>query len=602
MPGEILRVVSGPARGTEITPGAELEIGREAAGEGELGADPELSRHHARLYRDDQGRLVIEDLGSTNGTLVNGTRLRAAQPLFAGDRIELGQSTLELYEPEALAATQVPSTETERLSGSGKTVLTARPHEVAAIGKLVVVAGPREGQTIEIGNEIEFGRDAMGPGRLGNDPQLSRRHARIERRSDGALVLEDLGSTNGTYLNSWPIPSPQLLADGDQIALGQTVLELTGSPAKGRQPTIVSGALERPAPRPSKTESVLYAEGVHKSYGELAVLRGVDLEVVPGEIVGLLGPNGAGKTTFVSIVAGLRELDGGSIAVNGVDAQRHRREARSHMGIAPQELGIYPTMTVRRNLRFFGELAGLRGALLRERVEEIGSALSLTPLFDRISARLSGGQKRRLHTALAMLHHPSLLILDEPTVGADIRTRQEILEVVKRLASEGRAICYSTHYLPEVQELGASVAVLDGGRIIARGSIAELIARHATAAVELEFHGEPPTIEVAGQITREGSILRVVTDDPPATAAAALAQLGAGATRLRRVEIIQGSLDSVYLALTEKRYSSGEEPDDRPLPPPVAIPAGYYSDPTGGAGLRYWDGVRWTDQMTGRRD
>jgi ABC-2 type transport system ATP-binding protein len=391
---------------------------------------------------------------------------------------------------------------------------------------------------------------------LAADLQISRSHARIHRTPDGRLVLEDLGSKNGTYLNGWRIPAPQYLNSADKLQLGGTVLELSAPATRAaRRPAIISGVHGYEELRPPKAESVLYATGVKKSYGKLEVLKGVDLEVQPGEVVGLLGANGAGKTSFVSIVAGLRSADAGEIQIAGVDALRNSRAARRHLGIAPQDLGIYPTLSVRRNLTFFGEIAGLKGRELNERVEEVGTALSLDPLFDRPSGKLSGGQKRRLHTGMAMLHHPALLILDEPTVGADIRTRQEILEQVKRLAEEGRGVCYSTHYLPEIEFLGASVAILQGGEIIARGSIAELVAKHSSPFLELSFDGPAPDIGLGGQVAGDESLLRIKTDDPSGLAAAAMGRLGVDAVRLSNVEVIRPSLESVYLSLTEQRYS-----------------------------------------------
>jgi ABC-2 type transport system ATP-binding protein len=424
---------------------------------------------------------------------------------------------------------------------------------------LVVAPG---GQTAErpLGDELVIGRDP-GDELLGSDPELSRRHARITRNDAGALVLEDLDSTNGTWLNGWLIPSPQLLSPGDRVRVGQTELVLRSATEARRRSSIVLGLPGAEELRPARQSSVLYVDGVRKSYGNREVLRGVDLEVQPGEVVGLLGANGAGKTTLVSIVAGIRPADAGEVYVNGVDALRDSQAARRHLGLAPQDLGVYPTLSVRRNLRYFGEIAGLRGSELDERVEEIGSALSLEPIFDRPAGKLSGGQQRRLHTGMAMLHHPPLLILDEPTVGADVRTRAEILDLVKKLAGEGRAVCYSTHYLPEVEELGASVAVLEGGRIIARGSIAELIARHSSPAVELTFDGPAPELDLAGDISREDSVVRIKAEAPTEVAASVVAALGAHAQRLRSIEIIRPSLDSVYLALTERRYTS-----DRPSP------------------------------------
>jgi ABC-2 type transport system ATP-binding protein len=414
-----------------------------------------------------------------------------------------------------------------------------------------VVSDPGAGGVLEIGDELVLGR-ATFP----DDPEVSRRHALIKRRPDGSYLLDDLESTNGTYLNGWKIPAPQQLSSSDSVILGQTTLEV-----------VLPGG---EAARAATGEPVLRAEGVRKSYGSLDVLKGVSLSVAPGEIVGLLGPNGAGKTTFVSIVSGLREADAGSVTISGVDAFAAPHEARLHVGIAPQDLGIYPTLTVRRNLEFFGELAGVTGRDLQARVADIGQALSLTPKFEAHASTLSGGQQRRLHTGMAMMHKPPLLILDEPTVGADIRTRQEILDVVKRMAGEGHAICYSTHYLPEIEELGASVAILDGGTIVARGSLAQLIREHSSQAVELEFAGPAPALEVRGsEVTRQDTKLLIRSHNPTEAAATALSLLGRDAARLRGVEIVRPSLDSVYLALTQRRYSpyQATTPENTPIEP-----------------------------------
>jgi ABC-2 type transport system ATP-binding protein len=226
--------------------------------------------------------------------------------------------------------------------------------------------------------------------------------------------------------------------------------------------------------------TVLQIRGLLKSYGANVALAGVDLDVVAGEIVGLLGPNGAGKTTLVSIVAGLRAADGGSVQIEGVDALAHPHRVRPRFGLAPQETGIYPTLTCRQNLRFFAELAGLRKRGLDRAVESVAEALQLTELLERRAQHLSGGERRRLHTALALVHRPALVMLDEPTTGADVRTRTQLLELVADLAAEGSAVVYSTHYLHE--QLGASVLIMDEGRVLARGTVGELINAHAATA------------------------------------------------------------------------------------------------------------------------
>jgi ABC-2 type transport system ATP-binding protein len=167
---------------------------------------------------------------------------------------------------------------------------------------------------------------------------------------------------------------------------------------------------------------VLHIAGLRKSYGAEQALRGVDLDVGQGEIVALLGPNGAGKTTLVSIVAGLRRADAGVVEVAGIDALRRSKEVRRLLGIAPQDTGIYPVVSVRQNLMLFGELSGLRRREVRGRVDEVAEALAITDLLDRQAGTLSGGQKRRLHTAIAFMHRPRLLLLDEATTGADVQT------------------------------------------------------------------------------------------------------------------------------------------------------------------------------------
>jgi ABC-2 type transport system ATP-binding protein len=304
---------------------------------------------------------------------------------------------------------------------------------------------------------------------------------------------------------------------------------------------------------------VLTVTDLHKSYRAVKALDGVSLQLEPGEILGLLGPNGAGKTTLVSLIAGLRRPDAGAVRVAGLDAIAHPEQARRHIGLAPQDLGIYPVVTVRDNLVMFGEIAGVRGARLRRRIDELAERLRISHLLDRLAGTLSGGEKRRLHTSIALLHEPPLALLDEPTTGADVATRYDLLSLVQDLAKAGSAVLYSTHYLAEVETLGASVAILDHGRLIARGSLEELLASYAEAAVELTFDGEAPHVELEEQsIEFEDSRIRIKTDDPPAAVARALTAIGPEAKALRLIEIVEPSLEAVYLKLTGRRYSSEE--------------------------------------------
>lgn len=306
---------------------------------------------------------------------------------------------------------------------------------------------------------------------------------------------------------------------------------------------------------------MLGVEGVRKRYGDVVALDGVDLAVDAGEICALLGPNGAGKTTLVSIVCGLRHPDAGSVTVNGIDAVRDSGQARRHLGFAPQELAIYPTVLVRENLAFAGELADLRSTALAARIEQVADALELTHLLDRPARALSGGEKRRVHTAMAMIHGPELLLLDEPTTGVDVATRARLLDTVRGLAVEqGTAVCYSTHYLPEVEALGASVTLVDQGRVIAQGTVAELVARHARTMVELTFDGPPPPLRI-DSADIDGDTIRFPSTQPAADAARLLSSLGLEADRLRGLGICTPSLEAVFLALTGRRYSEETDQD-----------------------------------------
>jgi len=302
---------------------------------------------------------------------------------------------------------------------------------------------------------------------------------------------------------------------------------------------------------------MLEIQGLRKSYGTRLALAGVDLDIDAGEIVGLLGPNGAGKTTLVSILACLIQPDAGGVFIGSIDAVAHPHRARRLLGLAPQETGIYPTLTCRDNLKFFAELAGLQRRELRSAVDKVAAALQLTELMDRRVKNLSGGERRRLHTAIALVNRPPLVLLDEPTTGADVQTRAHLLQLVGELAAEGSAILYSTHYLTEIEQLGVSVVILDHGRVIVRGSVAALVAAHAAGVVELTFEGPVPHLSsrAKGASTdTDGSVLRVRTQEPGSVIAAIIEDLGARANELRSLRVVQPSLESVYLELTGQSY------------------------------------------------
>lgn len=222
--------------------------------------------------------------------------------------------------------------------------------------------------------------------------------------------------------------------------------------------------------------AMLDVQDARKVFGATVALDGLSLEVRRGEIFGLLGPNGAGKSTLMALVSGLLRPDAGCVRVDG--ASPAEPATRRRIGLAPQALALYDTLTARENLEFFGRLHGLDAATLRARVDE---ALGFVALADRQHDRAgaySGGMKRRLNLAAALLHAPELVLLDEPTAGVDPQSRNALFDNVEALRTQGRTVVYTTHYMEEVERLCDRIAIVDAGRVLAIGSLAELLAAH----------------------------------------------------------------------------------------------------------------------------
>ena len=223
---------------------------------------------------------------------------------------------------------------------------------------------------------------------------------------------------------------------------------------------------------------VVVSDAVKRYDGKLTVDH-VNVSIQQGEIFGLLGPNGAGKSTTISMICGLLKIDGGDILIDGISVISNPLEVKRRIGLVPQELALYDTLTATENVTFFGRLYGLRGKLLKERVAE---ALAFTGLSDRAKEKpstFSGGMKRRLNIACAIMHRPKLIIMDEPTVGIDPQSRNHILESVKALNKMGSTVIYTSHYMEEVAAICDRVAIMDKGHIIACGTEKELRERVA---------------------------------------------------------------------------------------------------------------------------
>jgi ABC-2 type transport system ATP-binding protein len=305
---------------------------------------------------------------------------------------------------------------------------------------------------------------------------------------------------------------------------------------------------------------VLVVEGLTRSFGSLRAVDGVSLRILPGETFGLLGPNGAGKTTVISMIAGLLQPDDGTVTVSGVPMGRSSVTAKRHIGLVPQDLAIYPELSARDNLLFFGRLQGMHGRPLRDRVAEVLDLVGLADRAKEQSKKFSGGMKRRLNIGIGLLHQPDLLILDEPTVGVDPQSRNAILESVEALSGVGMAVLYTTHYMEEAERLCDRILILDSGQTQAEGTRDELLELTGDAdRVHLSGSGDLAAAEgaVAG-IPAVGSVHRdslgldlTVRGAPTAIALIVNAATGAG-MKLSDVEISRPDLESVFLHLTGK--------------------------------------------------
>ena len=269
---------------------------------------------------------------------------------------------------------------------------------------------------------------------------------------------------------------------------------------------------------------------VRKSFGKIVAVDGLSLSVRKGEVFGLLGPNGAGKSTTVSLAVGLLTPDAGTVTIDG-HGDPVNPDVRRNIGVAPQALSLYDLLTGEENLRFLGEVYGLGGATLDQRVKW---CLDLAGLTDRKGDRTggySGGMKRRLNLAAAVLHDPELLLLDEPTVGVDPQSRNRIFDSIEQLHQQGRTIIYTTHYMEEAERLCDRIAIIDAGKLLALGTLTEL----------LTAHGGAPTLIVRSN----GREQRLQTPNP-------LAELNriAAQSSIDEFQMEQPTLEQVFLRLT----------------------------------------------------
>jgi ABC-2 type transport system ATP-binding protein len=295
---------------------------------------------------------------------------------------------------------------------------------------------------------------------------------------------------------------------------------------------------------------------LHKHYGPIQALRGVSFQVYEGEMFGLLGPNGAGKTTLLSILSCLLSPTQGEARLRGQPLTPRNRDVRRLIGIVPQELAVYQELTARENLVFFGQLYGLHGPPLRQRVEQILDAIGLVERADSRISTYSGGMKRRLNLGVALVHEPRLLLLDEPTVGVDPQSRNHIFEEVRRLNHAGTTIVYTSHYMEEVESLCQRIGIIDHGLIEACDTLPRLLqlltglirfrVKYLSPAVRAQIASWPGCRLVE---TEEGE-LHLECSDVKAMLLQLVSTLQEAGVELIGLELEEPNLERVFLHLT----------------------------------------------------
>ncbi len=331
--------------------------------------------------------------------------------------------------------------------------------------------------------------------------------------------------------------------------------------------------------------AILEVDQLVKKYGDFEAVKGISFEVQEGEVFGLLGPNGAGKTQTISMLTGVVTPTSGTARIAGNDIRTQMNAAKKVNGLVPQDLALYPTLSARANLNFFGRIYGLKGKDLKERVEDVLRIIALTERADEAVENYSGGMKRRVNIGAGLLHHPRLLFLDEPTVGVDPQSRNHIFESVMRLNRErSMSIVYTSHYMEEVELLCSRVAIIDEGRIIAMDTIKNLIALLGGGIIHVGLEQvedsliqkiaklpgvkeaeliavpvPPPPAEAEEPETKEREpisntpVVKVVAEHSQTAIVNVIGFLNDQDIHLTSLEILEPNLESVFLHLTGKK-------------------------------------------------
>jgi ABC-2 type transport system ATP-binding protein len=589
-----LAVIEGREPGREYAVRQSTLIGRDPGSDVVL-ADAE-PRHASFVLLD--GNLAVEDLGSTTGTYVNGHRVAGLQRLVPGDLVRLGATVLEVRgsadAPAAPVApvpaapapaphppAEAPPAQPPLAAASGRPTVVTAPETVASrrisrtkqipmLPVLSFVAGERKGMDVPVGGQVDVGRD---PGAadvvLHDDSEISRRHAAFAISGSG-LTVEDLGSTNGTFLNDQRLTGVAPLHSGDKVRLGSTVIDVH-VPGEAVIPPPPEPAAEPAATgAPAAPPNTIDVEGLVKSFGDKRAVDGISLFVNPGEIYGFLGPNGAGKSTTVHMLVTLLPPSAGRARVAGYDVAKDGMNVRASIGVALQAAALDPFLNAWQHMDLQTALQGIPRWERKKRAEELIERVGLTDAADRRVGGYSGGMKRRLDLALALVHRPRVLFLDEPTTGLDPQSRSALWEEVARLVKdEGMTVFLTTQYLEEADVMADRVGIIDSGEIVAEDTPQALKEEIGRPTLEVVPAQSGDYAAVSNVLARFGELasaakkgvavrLRPGADD----LAAIIRALDAEGLRLANIELHAPTLDDVFLIKTGRSLEGAPESED----------------------------------------
>ena len=308
------------------------------------------------------------------------------------------------------------------------------------------------------------------------------------------------------------------------------------------------------------SDTILTTDNLTKTYGDVQAVRGISFGIRRGEIFSLLGPNGAGKTTTISMLSCLIKPTAGDAHVDGHSILAEADIVRQVIGVVPQEIALYQSLSARENLLFWGQMYGMSGRALRERMAEVLETVGLTERANDRVETFSGGMKRRINIAVGLLHRPKLVFMDEPTVGIDPQSRRNILDMVKALNEQGMTVLYTTHYMEEAEELSDRIGIIDHGKLIALGTQAELAQLVGEEeALELTIGATAPPEALVGaleqlagvrQVSASDGIIRLLAADANAVLPEVIAATNRHATPVSGVSVEEPNLEAVFLHLT----------------------------------------------------